>query len=91
MTVSATAPDPKPPPAADRIHPFSEEIKMSDQLMSTGAAAAYLNVEPQTLAAWRCLGRHGLPYVKVGRAVRYRLADLQEFVARNTVGAAATA
>jgi excisionase family DNA binding protein len=44
-------------------------------------AAEFLGVRRQTLAAWRCLGRHDLPFEKIGRLVRYRMADLEAFCA----------
>jgi excisionase family DNA binding protein len=49
-------------------------------------AAAYLGIQPQTLAVWATTGRYGLPYIKVGRRVRYRIADLDKFLASRTVG-----
>ncbi|MDR2209603.1 MAG: helix-turn-helix domain-containing protein [Azoarcus sp.] len=33
-------------------------------------------MSPKTLAIWRSSGRYSLPYVKVGRKVRYRRSDL---------------
>jgi len=36
------------------------------------------------LSVWRSTGRYNLPYMKVGRLVRYRLSDLAEFLARRT-------
>ncbi len=47
-------------------------------------AAMALGVKPTTLAVWRSTGRYCLPYTKVGRLVRYRVADLAEFLARRT-------
>jgi excisionase family DNA binding protein len=43
-------------------------------------AAEYLNVSPGTLSVWRSTGRHGLPFVKVGRNVRYRQIDLDKWI-----------
>jgi len=59
------------------------------KLLSRREAAEYLGVKPQTLAAWHVTGRYNLPVVKVGRSVRYRLADLEAWLAARTVGAAA--
>ena len=56
-------------------------------LLTRTEAAEYLGVKPQTLAAWHVTGRYGLPVVKVGRAARYRLADLDRWLASRTVGA----
>jgi excisionase family DNA binding protein len=44
--------------------------------------AAYLNISTSTLAKRRLYG--GSPrYVKIGRAVRYRKSDLDDFMASN--------
>ncbi|EGX6952340.1 helix-turn-helix domain-containing protein [Aeromonas hydrophila] len=47
-------------------------------------AAEVLDVKPMTLAVWRSTGRYNLPYLKVGRLVKYRISDLAEFLARRT-------
>jgi len=51
------------------------------------SAAEFLGVSPGTLQVWRSTRRYPLPFVKIGRNVRYRLADLQAFVQSRTVGA----
>jgi excisionase family DNA binding protein len=61
----------------------------SRKLLSREEAAAHLGLAPQTLAAWAVTGRYGLPMVKVGRSVRYRLADLEAWLATRTIGAVA--
>ena len=50
--------------------------------MDTVAAAAYLGLSRQTLERWR-LDMRGPTYIKVGRAVRYSLRDLDAFMAGN--------
>ncbi|HCA00441.1 MULTISPECIES: helix-turn-helix domain-containing protein [Stutzerimonas stutzeri subgroup] len=47
-------------------------------------AAVALGIKASTLSVWRSTGRYNLPYMKVGRLVRYRLSDLAEFLARRT-------
>jgi excisionase family DNA binding protein len=59
--------------------------KLASDLRSREEAAEYLSIKPQTLAAWATSGRYGLPFVRVGRKVRYRLADLDAFLERRTV------
>jgi hypothetical protein len=59
-------------------------------LVDEKRAAEILGIVPATLAIWRCTRRYNLPYVKVGRSVRYRIGDLERFIATRTVGAAAT-
>jgi len=54
-------------------------------VVSEKEAASILGITPGTLSVWRCLRRYPLPYVKVGRAVRYRLADIEEFMQSRTV------
>lgn len=59
-------------------------------LLTRAEAAAYLGVKPNTLAVWALTRRDPLPYVKVGRLVRYRRSDLEPFLSSRTVGASAT-
>lgn len=47
-------------------------------------AAEVLGAKQTTLAVWRSTGRYNLPFVKVGRLVRYRVSDLAAFLARRT-------
>lgn len=56
------------------------------ELLSREDAAKYLSVKPQTLALWACTKRYDLPFVKVGRSVRYRREDLDAFLQSRTVG-----
>jgi len=57
------------------------------ELLTREQAAAYLGVRPQTLAVWASTGRYNLPMVRVGRSVRYRVADLEKWLSARTVGA----
>jgi len=56
------------------------------ELLARSQAAQYLGVQPSTLALWASRGRYRLPYVKVGRLVRYRREDLERWLRRRTVG-----
>ena len=56
-----------------------------DTLIREHQAARLLGVKPTTLTAWRCRGETGPPFVKVGRLVRYRPADIEAFIRTNTV------
>lgn len=62
-----------------------ESAVTGDRLLGEAEAAEMLGVRKNTLATWRHLGRYSLAYVKIGRSVRYRLADLQAFIAARTV------
>jgi hypothetical protein len=55
-------------------------------LVSRVEAARALGIRPQTLAVWACTGRYNLPMVKIGRCVKYRQSDLDNFIARNVIG-----
>jgi len=48
-------------------------------LLTPKDVADRLGVSTTTLSTWRCTKRYPLPYVKVGRLVRYRLADVEDF------------
>jgi hypothetical protein len=55
------------------------------QLLSRKEAARYLGMSPHTLAVWACTKRYPLPFIRVGRLAKYRLADLQAFLVSRTV------
>lgn len=48
-------------------------------LLDTRQAALYLALSETTLISWRSLGR-GPRFVRIGRAVRYRVPDLDAFM-----------
>lgn len=48
-------------------------------LLTPQEVSARLGVSTTTLSTWRCTKRYPLPYVKVGRLVRYRLVDVEGF------------
>lgn len=60
---------------------------VQDARLPENEAAAYLGVKPTTLQIWRSTNRYPLPYIKVGRLVRYRLSDLDAFLTQRTRGA----
>ena len=67
----------------------TQSTRKASELLDEAAAAAFLSIAPATLRVWRCTGRYDLPYVKVGRLVRYRSIDLVRFIATRTHGEAA--
>ena len=48
-------------------------------------AANYIGVKPGTLAVWRSTKRYKIPFIKVGRLVKYRKSDLDDFLEKQTV------
>jgi excisionase family DNA binding protein len=58
--------------------PVQDYPRLPKELLTEEEAADYLQIRVQTLRQWRS-GYHKkekIPYLKVGRAVRYRKADL---------------
>lgn len=70
---------------------FTEIIHATRELLDEREAAGVLDVSPGTLSVWRCTGRYNLPFVKVGRKVRYRRADLMAWLEERTRETGATA
>lgn len=60
---------------------------MQNNLLSNQEAAEYIGVSPNTLEVWRCTKRYDLPYIKVGRIVKYRREALDAFLESRTIGA----
>jgi excisionase family DNA binding protein len=82
-----------PPDVGARMNTSSENVRatLSPELLGTDDAAAYLDVKPGTLEVWRCTKRYAIPYLKVGRCVRYRRSDLDAFLESCVVGGNAAA
>jgi excisionase family DNA binding protein len=57
-----------------------QTISVKPRLLTTDEAADYLGVSAGTLAVWRCVARYRLPFVKIGRNVRYDETDLREWM-----------
>lgn len=56
----------------------------NNSIMSVKQAAEYLGLAVSTLNKWRCHGG-GPVFVKMGRAVRYRIADLDKFIVERSM------
>jgi len=66
-------------------------LAVGADLLDEQGAAQLLTVAPGTLGVWRSTGRYNLPFLKVGRAVRYRRADLVAWLEKRTRETGATA
>ncbi|MCB1506867.1 MAG: helix-turn-helix domain-containing protein [Hyphomicrobiaceae bacterium] len=66
-------------------------LQANRDLLDERAAAAVLDVAPGTLSVWRSTGRYNLPFLKVGRKVRYRRGDLLAWLEARTRESGATA
>jgi predicted DNA-binding transcriptional regulator AlpA len=61
------------------------------ELLDEKQAARFLDNSPGTLSVWRSTGRYNLPFIKIGRNVRYRRADLIAWLEKRTRETGATA
>ena len=63
---------------------MEESVEQSiSPLLSRREAAIYLGLSEQTLAIWKCTKRYELPFVKIGRLIKYKKADLDAFISKN--------
>jgi len=53
------------------------------RLISVSDASKYLGISKQTLNCWRYSGSNVIPFIKIGRLVKYRITDLDEFIRKN--------
>jgi len=66
-------------------------IAAGAELLDEKAAAQFLDTSPGTLSVWRSTGRYNLAFIKIGRNVRYRRADLIAWLEKRTRQTGATA
>jgi excisionase family DNA binding protein len=55
------------------------------ELLTTKETAGRLQITEGTLMVWRSTKRYPLKFVKIGRKVRYRLSDIEEFLDKRTM------
>ena len=67
------------------IKNFVLQRNNQSNLLTNEEAAEYLGVASNSLAVWRTTKRYAIPYVKVGRLVKYRLTDLEAFIESRTI------
>lgn len=56
-----------------------------DALTDTDGAAILLSVPASTLTKWRSTGEVRIPFVRLGRQIKYRTSDLKKFIEPSTV------
>ncbi|MBM3741101.1 MAG: helix-turn-helix domain-containing protein [Acidobacteria bacterium] len=56
----------------------------NNALMTVEETAAYLRLAPWTIRHWVCQKK--IPYVRLGRSVRFRRKDMERFVTQNLHG-----
>jgi predicted DNA-binding transcriptional regulator AlpA len=57
-----------------------------NKLLSAGETAEILGLKESTLSQFRWRGDKRLPWVKLGKSIRYKLSDIESFIERSTVG-----
>lgn len=60
------------------------DLPPAERLWTVEEAAAYLHVHPNTVR--NRMDDSGLPYERVGRALRFRKADLDEWLSKQSDG-----
>ena len=75
------------PPNLTIVRESSPDVETPDvkHLIDEGALASRLGVSRSTLQSWRYTGR-GPRFIKLGRMVRYRVADVDAYLNSNTHG-----
>lgn len=58
---------------------------MNQKLLTPQEVSEILGVGVETLNVWRATNRYPLKYIKVGRLVRYRSTDIEDFLLSRTV------
>jgi hypothetical protein len=71
-------------PSTIKRDPIDLDALPKSTLIDDSRAAESLGVSRGTLAVWRSTGRYNLPYLKIGRLVKYKVGDLIEFRERRT-------
>jgi excisionase family DNA binding protein len=63
------------------------KITLDDNvIVDTDQAAELIATPAKTLIKWRSTGEHNIPYIKIGRNVRYRTADLRAWIEKHLIG-----
>ena len=56
---------------------------MDDKLFTNKEAAEYLGIKENTLTIWRNSRKYDIPYIQVGRKIKYKKSDLDKFLNEN--------
>ena len=61
-----------------------DSARRADRLLTDLEACEYLRIRPRQLYSWRMQGL--IPFIRIGRALRYRQSDLDRAIDALTVG-----
>jgi excisionase family DNA binding protein len=70
--------------AVSGVSEMEDSVKDDEAMIDEECLAARLQVSKRTLQDMR-VRREGIPFVKVGRLVRYRVADVERYLAERRV------
>jgi predicted DNA-binding transcriptional regulator AlpA len=56
-----------------------------DKLLTTAEVSQWLGISRQLLEISRSKGNSPIPYIRINRAVRYRLSAINEYLEKQTV------
>jgi len=65
-------------------------IQAGFDLIDSQETAEILGISKSALEVWRTTGRYKLPFIKVGRNVRYRRSDVLEWLDSRTRASGST-
>lgn len=65
-------------------------ISLDDNIIvDTAEAAILIHTPAKSLIKWRSTGEHNIPFIKIGRNVRYRTKDLRDWIDAHVQGGVA--
>lgn len=70
---------------------LSQVIQRTRDLLDEKEAAEFIDVAQGTLSVWRSTGRYSIPFIKIGRNVRYSRKALEAWMESRTRATGATA
>ena len=59
-------------------------IKKEITLLNPKETSEFIGITVATLAVWRTTKRYNIPYIKVGRLIKYRERDLIQWLEQRT-------
>lgn len=65
---------------SDILEKFDNHEHYDKVLLTTLEVADITGNTPSTLATWRCTRKVNIPYIKIGKTVRYRLSDVLNYL-----------
>jgi len=57
-----------------------KQLILENTLLKPNEVSKILGITIETLAVWRCTNRTNLKFYRIGRSIRYRLSEVNEFI-----------